>query len=48
MLRAFAREGISHVQVHLGHTTVNDLETFASVLELLDAAPTTHARSPTL
>jgi alkanesulfonate monooxygenase SsuD/methylene tetrahydromethanopterin reductase-like flavin-dependent oxidoreductase (luciferase family) len=37
MLRAFAREGISHVQVYLGPTTAADIETFASVLALLDA-----------
>jgi alkanesulfonate monooxygenase SsuD/methylene tetrahydromethanopterin reductase-like flavin-dependent oxidoreductase (luciferase family) len=36
-LRSFAREGISHVQVYLGHTTHADLEAFASVLELLDS-----------
>jgi alkanesulfonate monooxygenase SsuD/methylene tetrahydromethanopterin reductase-like flavin-dependent oxidoreductase (luciferase family) len=46
-LRAFAREGISHVQVYLGHTTVEDIETFASVLDLLDSGSPTHASSPT-
>ncbi len=46
-LRAFASEGISHVQVYLGHTTVEDVETFASVLDLLDSGPPTHAPSPT-
>jgi alkanesulfonate monooxygenase SsuD/methylene tetrahydromethanopterin reductase-like flavin-dependent oxidoreductase (luciferase family) len=34
-LRAFAREGISHVQVYLGHSTHDDVDRFASVLELL-------------
>ena len=46
-LRAFAREGISHVQVYLGHTTVEDIETFASVLDLLDSGSPIHAPSPT-
>jgi hypothetical protein len=36
-IRAFAREGVSHVQVYLGHSTFDDVETFASVLALLDA-----------
>jgi alkanesulfonate monooxygenase SsuD/methylene tetrahydromethanopterin reductase-like flavin-dependent oxidoreductase (luciferase family) len=43
-LRAFADEGISHIQVYLGHA-VEDLDTFASVLELLDAGDTTSVES---
>ncbi|MDP9472997.1 MAG: LLM class flavin-dependent oxidoreductase [Chloroflexota bacterium] len=36
LLRAFAREGIGHVQVWLDPSTVADVEAFAPVLELLD------------
>jgi alkanesulfonate monooxygenase SsuD/methylene tetrahydromethanopterin reductase-like flavin-dependent oxidoreductase (luciferase family) len=36
-LRQFARQGISHLQVYLGHNTIDDLDTFAPVLALLDA-----------
>jgi alkanesulfonate monooxygenase SsuD/methylene tetrahydromethanopterin reductase-like flavin-dependent oxidoreductase (luciferase family) len=36
LLRAYAREGISHVQVWLEPTTVAGIEAFAPVLELLD------------
>lgn len=35
-LRAFAREGISHIQLALAPSTVQGVEAFAPVLELLD------------
>lgn len=36
MLRGYAREGLSHVQVWLTPTTIDGLEWFAAVLDLLD------------
>jgi alkanesulfonate monooxygenase SsuD/methylene tetrahydromethanopterin reductase-like flavin-dependent oxidoreductase (luciferase family) len=38
-LRAYAREGIDHVQLWLEPNTVESLEAFAPVLELLDRSP---------
>jgi alkanesulfonate monooxygenase SsuD/methylene tetrahydromethanopterin reductase-like flavin-dependent oxidoreductase (luciferase family) len=38
-LRAYAREGIDHVQLWLEPNTLPSLEAFAPVLELLDRAP---------
>ncbi len=38
LLRGYAREGISHVQVWLDPSTVAGIEAFAPVLELLDRA----------
>ena len=35
-LRAYAREGISHVQLWLEPNTLESIEAFAPVLELLD------------
>jgi hypothetical protein len=36
MLRAYAREGLSHVQLWLSPSTIAGLEWFATVLDLLD------------
>jgi hypothetical protein len=36
VLRAFAREGVSHMQLVLAPGTVQGVEAFAPVLELLD------------
>jgi alkanesulfonate monooxygenase SsuD/methylene tetrahydromethanopterin reductase-like flavin-dependent oxidoreductase (luciferase family) len=38
-LRAYAREGIGHVQLWLEPNTLESLEAFAPVLELLDRTP---------
>jgi len=35
-IRAYAREGISHVQIYPGPCTVAGIEAFAPVLEILD------------
>jgi hypothetical protein len=38
-LRAYAREGVSHVQLWLEPNTLESLEAFAPVLALLDRSP---------
>jgi hypothetical protein len=35
-MRAYAREGISHIQVYPDPCTVEGIEAFAPVLEILD------------
>ena len=36
MIRGYAREGLSHIQIWLSPSTIEGLEWFASVLDLLD------------